>query len=241
MILFPAIDLKNGLCVRLYQGRFEEQTVYGDDPAAVAARWAEEGAEWLHLVDLDGSLGDSAANRQALQAIRRRVPLKLQLGGGIRDVETAERWFDLGLDRLILGTVACEGPDTTMLITAKFPGKVAVALDAAGEEVRVRGWKESGGRNLFEAAATLKGLGASMVIYTDVNRDGTQTGPNVEYTRRVAQVSGLPTVASGGISTIDDLAALKPLAEDGLAGAISGRALYVGTLDFASGKRFLAS
>ena len=241
MILFPAIDLKNGLCVRLYKGRFEEQTVYGDDPAAVAARWADEGAEWLHLVDLDGSLGDSAANRQALTAIRRRVPLKLQLGGGIRDLETAERWFDLGLDRLILGTVACENPDTTMRITSRYPGKVAVALDAVGEEVRVRGWKESGGRNLFEVAATLKGLGAALVIYTDVNRDGTQEGPNVDYTRRVAQVSELPTVCSGGIATIDDLSAIKPLAADGVVGAISGKALYVGTLDFAAGKKLLAA
>ena len=241
MILFPAIDLKDGQCVRLHQGRFEEQTVYGRDPAAMAERWAGEGAEWLHLVDLDGSLGDSRANHAALTAIRGRVPLKLQLGGGIRSMETADRWFGLGLDRLILGTVACEDPDLAGSIAQKYPGRVAVALDAWGAEIRVRGWKESGGRDLFEAAGRLKGLGAAMVIYTDVERDGTQAGPNVESTRRVARVSGLPTICSGGIAAIDDLAAVKPLAADGVAGVISGKALYTGALDFAAGKRLLES
>lgn len=239
MILFPAIDLKDGQCVRLFQGRFEERTVYGDDPAAMAERWAGEGAEWLHLVDLDGSLGDSRANREALTAIRRRVKLKLQLGGGIRSAETADRWFDLGVDRLIMGTVACEDPELAGRIAAKYPGRVAVALDAVGSEVRVRGWKESGGRDLFEAAAGLKALGVVMVIYTDVERDGAQVGPNVDFTREVAKISGLPTVCSGGIATIDDLAAIKPLAADGVTGVISGKALYTGALDFAEGKRLL--
>ena len=241
MILFPAIDLKDGLCVRLHQGRFEEQTVYGRDPAAMAARWAEEGAEWLHLVDLDASLGDSRANHRALTAIRERVPLKLQLGGGIRSEETAARWFDLGVDRLILGTVVCEDPDLAGRLAQKYPGRMAAALDAVGAGIRVRGWKESGGRDLFETAAGLKAMGAAMVIYTDVERDGALGGPNVEFTRRVAQVSGLPTVCSGGIAALDDLAAVKPLAADGVVGVISGKALYTGALDFAAGKRLLES
>ena len=241
MILFPAIDLKDGQCVRLYKGRFEDKTVYGEDPAEVAARWAGEGAEWLHLVDLDGSIGDSAANRQALSAIRKAVPLKLQLGGGIRGLETADRWFDLGLDRLILGTLACEDPVLSARIAGKYPGRVAVALDAVGHEVRVRGWRESGGRDLFEAAASLADLGAAMVIYTDVERDGTQNGPNVENTRRVAEVSKLPTVCSGGIAAIDDLRAVKALAAAGVTGVISGKALYEGTLDFREGLRLLES
>ncbi|MDR2947315.1 MAG: 1-(5-phosphoribosyl)-5-[(5-phosphoribosylamino)methylideneamino]imidazole-4-carboxamide isomerase [Candidatus Adiutrix sp.] len=240
MILFPAIDLKDGQCVRLRQGRFEDQTVYGRDPAAMAERWAKEGAAWLHLVDLDGSLGDSAANRQALTAIRERVPLKLQLGGGIRSLETADRWFDLGVDRLILGTVICEDPELAGRIAAKYPGRVAAALDAVGPELRVRGWKESGGRDLFEIAGGLRALGLAMIIYTDVERDGTQAGPNVEFTRRVAEVSGLPTVCSGGIATLDDLAAVKPLASAGVAGIITGKALYTGTLDFAAGLKLLA-
>lgn len=240
MILFPAIDLKSGQCVRLYKGRFEEKTVYGEDPAAVAERWAAEGAEWLHLVDLDGSLGDSAANRQALTEIRRRVDLKMQLGGGIRSLEAADRWFDLGLDRLILGTVVCEDPDLSARIAAKYPGRVAAALDAAGREIRVRGWRESGGRDLMETAAGLKDLGVAVVIYTDVERDGTQEGPNVEYTRQVALVSGLPTICSGGIATLDDLKAVKPLARDGVIGIISGKALYEGSVDYGAGREFLA-
>ncbi len=239
MILYPAIDLKDGLCVRLRQGRFEEQTVFGHDPAAMAERWVREGAEWIHLVDLDGSLGDNEANRRALTEIRKRVSVKLQLGGGIRSLAAADRWFDLGLDRLILGTVACEDPELAGRLAARYPGRVAVALDAVGEEVRVRGWRESGGAKLFEAAATLKDLGVALVIYTDVERDGTGRGPNLENTRRVARVSGLPTICSGGVASLADLQALKPLAADGIAGAISGQALYTGALDFAEGLRLL--
>lgn len=240
MILLPAIDLKDGKCVRLYKGRFDQQTVYGEDPAAIAERWAAEGAEWLHLVDLDGSLGDSAANRQALESIIKRTKLKLQLGGGIRSLATAKRWFDLGLDRLIMGTIACEDPELAGAIAKAHPGQMAVALDAVGREVRVRGWQESGGRDLFEVAAGLKDLGAAAVIYTDVERDGTGQGPNVENTREVARISGLPTICSGGISILDDLAAVKPLAENGVMGVISGKALYAGTLDFGAGRRLLA-
>ncbi|MDR1044744.1 MAG: 1-(5-phosphoribosyl)-5-((5-phosphoribosylamino)methylideneamino)imidazole-4-carboxamide isomerase [Candidatus Adiutrix sp.] len=242
MILFPAIDLKDGQCVRLCQGRFEEKTVYGDDPAAMAARWAGEGAEWLHLVDLDASLGDSSANRRAIEKIRARVPrLKLQLGGGIRSLPAAGRWFDLGLERLIMGTVVCEDPLLAASIAQKYPGRVAAALDAVGQEVRVRGWKEAGGGRLFEVAAGLRALGAAMLIYTDVERDGTGQGPNVENTRRAARVSGLPTVCSGGVASLKDLEAIKPLAADGAVGAISGKALYAGTLDFAAGRALLAS
>jgi phosphoribosylformimino-5-aminoimidazole carboxamide ribotide isomerase len=239
MILFPAIDLKEGVCVRLFKGRFEEQTVYSRDPAATAERWAAAGAEWLHLVDLDGSLGDSRANRQALLGIIGRVKIKLQLGGGIRSLEDAGRWFDLGLDRLILGTVACERPDLAEEIAARYPGRLAVALDASGRRVRVRGWREDGGADLFETAAGLRDLGAALVIYTDVERDGARLGPNLENTRQVARVSGLPTVCSGGVASLEDLAALKPLAADGVVGVISGKALYEGQLDFAAGQALL--
>lgn len=239
MILFPAIDLKDGKCVRLYKGRFEEVTVFGEDPAAMAERWAGEGAQWLHLVDLDGSIGDSQANRKALESIIKRTKLKLQLGGGIRSLETAARWFDLGLDRLILGTVACEDPDLAGQIASAYPGRIAVALDAVGNEIKVRGWKESGGRNLLETAETFKELGMAVIIYTDVERDGTGEGPNIEKTREVARLSGLPTICSGGVATLADLAAVKTLETDGVIGAISGKALYTGTLDFASGRRML--
>jgi len=239
LILFPAIDLKDGQCVRLFKGRFTEKIVYSRDPAAMAEHWAEVGAEWLHLVDLDGSLGNNQANRRVLEAISKRVKLKLQLGGGIRTREAADRWFDLGLDRLILGTVVCEDPGLAADIATRYPGRLAVALDAVDEEVRVRGWQESGGVNLFEMAARLGGIGATLVIYTDVDRDGTQDGPNVENTRKVAQVSGLPTLCSGGVSGLDDLVAVKALEPFGVTGVISGKALYEGVLDFAEGQRFL--
>ena len=239
MILFPAIDLKEGQCVRLFKGRFEEKTVFGHDPAAMAKRWVVAGAQWVHLVDLDGSLGDNQANHQALVDIRKQVSVKLQLGGGIRDIDSAKRWFDLGLDRLILGTAICENPDLAPKLSKMFPGKIAVALDAVGQDLRVRGWQESGGLDVFEVAATLKDQGVSLVIYTDVDRDGTGDGPNVENTRRIAQISGLPTICSGGISALKDLVEVKKLAADGVIGAISGKALYTGSLDFAAGQELL--
>lgn len=241
MILFPAIDLKEGACVRLFKGRFEEQTVYSRDPAAMAARWAEAGAEWLHLVDLDASLGDSRANRRAILDIIGRVKLRLQLGGGIRGLSDAEAWFDLGLDRLVLGTAACERPALVEEIAARYPGRLAVALDAVGSRLRVRGWREDGGADLWETAAGLRDLGAALVIYTDVERDGARLGPNLENTRQVARVSGLPTICSGGVASLDDLAAVKPLAADGVVGVISGKALYEGDLDFSAGQALLRS
>jgi len=205
----------------------------------VAERWAAAGAEWLHLVDLDASLGDGQANRRAILDIIGRVRLRLQLGGGIRGLEDAQRWFDLGLDRLILGTVVCERPALAEEIAARWPGRLAVALDAVGRRVRVKGWREDGGADLFETAAGLKDLGAALVIYTDVERDGARLGPNLENTREVARVSGLPTLCSGGVASLKDLAAVKPLAADGVAGVISGKALYEGDLDFAAGQALL--
>ncbi len=240
MILFPAIDLKDGRCVRLYQGRFDRQTIYGEDPAAMAERWAEAGASWLHLVDLDASLGDSSANRRALEKIVRRTKLKLQLGGGIRSLDTAKAWFDLGVERLIMGTVVCENPSLAEALAAAFPGRMAAALDAVDRQIKVRGWQESGGRDLLEAAAGLKDMGLALVIYTDVERDGTSLGPNLENTRQVALSSGLPTICSGGVSSLADLKAVRTLAADGVIGVISGRALYNGQLDLAEGLRLLA-
>lgn len=241
MLLFPAIDLKDGQCVRLFKGRFDQKTVYGQDPPAMAERWVNEGALWLHLIDLDGSLGDNQANRKALMEIRRRVGARLQLGGGIRTMAQIEAWFDLGVDRLILGTVACQDPELVTRATSRYPGRLAVALDAVGEEVMVKGWTCGSGKNLFNMAAGLKEMGLAMIIYTDIDRDGAQEGLNLARTRLVAATSGLPTVAAGGISTIADLKALLPLADDGVVGAISGRALYEGQLDFAEGQKLLKS
>ena len=238
--LIPAIDMKEGQCVRLFKGRFEEKTVYGNDPSAMAAKWQEAGADLIHLVDLDGSLGDSEANRQAIYKIRKKVSAKLQLGGGIRSFEIAEKWFELGLDRLILGTIIFEDQKLLPKLAAKYPGQVLVALDAVGENIKVRGWLDDSGHKLFTVAAELKSQGAAAIIYTDVDRDGTHDGLNLPFTQKVAEISGLPTIASGGISGPLDLEKLKPLEAFGVVGAITGKALYDGRLDYAQGRQILA-
>ncbi|MDR2302545.1 MAG: 1-(5-phosphoribosyl)-5-[(5-phosphoribosylamino)methylideneamino] imidazole-4-carboxamide isomerase [Deltaproteobacteria bacterium] len=238
MLLIPAIDLKDGQCVRLVQGRFEDKTVYGTDPAAMARRWADLGAKLIHLIDLDGSLGESEPNRQAIMAIRREVKIPLQLGGGLKTMDNLAAWFDLGLDRLILGTAVCENPQLVEKASARWPGRVAAALDASGRTLKVWGWCRDGGRDLLETAALLKNLGVSLIIHTDVDRDGTKAGPNLEMATKVRQSSGLPTIVSGGISGEGDLRAIKNVG--GFFGVISGKALYEGNLDFASGLALLA-
>ncbi|MDR1546646.1 MAG: 1-(5-phosphoribosyl)-5-[(5-phosphoribosylamino)methylideneamino] imidazole-4-carboxamide isomerase [Deltaproteobacteria bacterium] len=242
MLLIPAIDLKDGLCVRLLRGRFEDATVYGRDPAAMARRWADAGAEWIHLVDLDGSLGFSEANLQAVAAVRAATDRRLQLGGGLKSLDALERWFDQGLDRLILGTAVCENPALVEAAAGRWPGRVAAALDASGRRLRVWGWQKDGGLDLLETAERLPDLGVSLIIHTDVDRDGAQEGPNLELAAEVAEVSGLPTVVSGGISGLEDLRAvrLRAAAQPRLTGVISGRALYEGTLDFQAGAALLA-
>jgi phosphoribosylformimino-5-aminoimidazole carboxamide ribotide isomerase len=244
VLLIPAIDLKDGLCVRLFKGRFNEQTVYGSDPAAMAIRWAESGASFIHLVDLDGSVGQNQANFAAIKSIRKSVDVKLELGGGLKTMESLERWFDAGLDRLVLGTAVCRDPKMVERAAARWPGKIYAALDAIGRKVKVRGWLEDGGVDLLEAAANLSQMGISLIIYTDVDRDGTQSGPNLEMAEQVARVSKLPTVISGGISGPQDLQKVRLKAEQDPSlfyGVISGKALYEGTLDFKEGQDILSA
>jgi phosphoribosylformimino-5-aminoimidazole carboxamide ribotide isomerase len=238
LLLIPAIDLKDGQCVRLVQGRFEDKTVYGSDPVAMAARWAELGAELIHLVDLDGSLGHNEPNRAAIAAIRQNVKVRLQLGGGLKTLEALAAWFDLGVDRLILGTAVCENPDLVAQACARWPGKVAAALDASGRTLKVWGWCRDGGKDLLETAANLKNLGVALIIHTDIDRDGTQSGPNLKMAAAVREVSGLPTMVSGGISGIDDLRAIKEVS--GFYGVISGKALDEGALDYQAGAALLS-
>jgi phosphoribosylformimino-5-aminoimidazole carboxamide ribotide isomerase len=239
LLLIPAIDLKDGQCVRLVQGRFEDKTVYGRDPAAMAERWASLGARLIHLVDLDGSIGRGGPNRKAISAIRGAVAVGLQLGGGLKDIDSLAAWFDLGLDRLIVGTAVCENPKMVEKAAGRWPGRLAAALDASGRELRVWGWQKGGGLDLLETAAGLRDLGVAMVIHTDVDRDGTQSGPNIPMAQEVMARSGLPTVVSGGVSGEADLVAVKEAG--GFFGAISGKALYEGTLDFPSGAAILAA
>ncbi|MDR2141788.1 MAG: 1-(5-phosphoribosyl)-5-[(5-phosphoribosylamino)methylideneamino] imidazole-4-carboxamide isomerase [Deltaproteobacteria bacterium] len=241
LTLIPAIDLKDGRCVRLTQGRFEDETVYGDDPVVMAKRWVSEGTQWLHLVNLDGSLGHEKANRAAIEAIVALSLAKIQLGGGIRTLTAIETWLDAGVDRLILGTLVCEDPRLVEKACAQFPGRLAASLDSVGSRLRIRGWLADGGQDVLTVAATLKDLGLSLVIHTDVERDGTQLGPNLPLAAEVARLSGLPTLVAGGVAGPQDLEALKNLAAPGIIGAISGRALYEGALSLAQARLILGN
>ncbi|MEW6486319.1 MAG: 1-(5-phosphoribosyl)-5-[(5-phosphoribosylamino)methylideneamino]imidazole-4-carboxamide isomerase [Thermodesulfobacteriota bacterium] len=233
MLVIPAIDLKGGRCVRLRQGRMEDDTVYGDDPAAVARRWAELGARRIHLVDLDGAFAGRPENLAAVRAVRRAVDVELELGGGIRDEATAERLFAEGLDYVILGTAALEEPALVGRVSTAHPGRVLVGIDARDGCVAVRGWAEVSRTRAVDLARTLAGQGAAGFVFTDIERDGMQTGVNREATAEFARHAGAPVIASGGVSDLADIERLLPLEADGVVGVITGRALYEGTLDLA--------
>jgi len=232
MLIIPAIDLKEGKCVRLRQGLMDQATVYGDDPVAMARRWQAEGARWLHLVDLDGAFQKTPVNQAVVQQIRRAVDIPIQLGGGLRTLETVAQYLEMGLDRVILGTVVLKDPDLLARALAQYPGRVAVALDARDGKLATEGWTETSDTDAISLAVSLAALQPAAFIYTDIHRDGMQTGPNIDATRRLARAVSVPVIASGGVSTLADIAALLPLAADGVIGVITGRALYAGTLDF---------
>jgi phosphoribosylformimino-5-aminoimidazole carboxamide ribotide isomerase len=229
MILYPAIDLKDGQCVRLLRGEMEAATVFSDDPASQAAAFAAAGCEWLHLVDLNGAFAGRPVNAEAVEAILARVSVPAQLGGGIRDMETIEGWLAKGLSRVILGTVAVENPALVREAARAFPGKVAVGIDAKGSMVATRGWAEVTDVEATDLARRFEDAGVAALIYTDIARDGAMEGPNVAATEALARAVSIPVIASGGVSSLDDLAALK--ATGVIAGAISGRALYDGAID----------
>ena len=229
MILYPAIDLKDGQCVRLLRGDMDAATVFGDDPAAQARSFAEAGCQWLHLVDLDGAFAGRAVNAAAVEAIVDAVTIPVQLGGGIRDLETIRRWLDRGVGRVILGTVAVEQPDLVRQAARDFPGQVAVGIDARSGRVATRGWAEPTGVFATDLARRFEDAGVAAIVYTDIDRDGAMGGPNVAATEALARATGLPVIASGGVSSLADLMALK--ATGVIAGAITGRALYDGALD----------
>jgi len=231
VIVIPAIDLKGGKCVRLKQGRMDDDTVYGDDPGAVARRWADEGAERIHVVDLDGAFAGKPENMEAVRAIRDAVDCEVELGGGIRDDETATRLLKLGLDYVILGTAALEEPELVGRLSDKFPGKVLVGIDAVGGNVAVRGWADVSKVSAVELAAKLSKLGAAGFIFTDIERDGMQTGVNVEATAEFARAASGQVIASGGVNDIGDIERLIEKEADGITGVITGRAIYEGTLD----------
>ena len=240
MILYPAIDLKDGQAVRLVHGEMDQVTVFNDDPAAQAMAFVEAGCEWLHLVDLNGAFAGEPVNAAPVEAILERCKVPAQLGGGIRDMATIERWLSKGLARVILGTVAVENPALVREAAAAFPGQVAVGIDARNGRVATKGWAEETDVMVTDLAKSFEDAGVAAIIYTDINRDGAMKGPNVEATAALALAVSIPVIASGGVSSLDDLVALRDCGAP-LNGAISGRALYDGAIDLAEALTILKS
>ena len=229
MILYPAIDLKDGQCVRLLRGDMEAATVFGEEPAAQAKLFQDAGCQALHLVDLNGAFAGAPVNGEAVRAVLKAVDVPVQLGGGIRSVQTIERWLDLGVARVILGTVAVELPDLVVQACKLFPGKVAIGIDARKGLVATRGWAEETDLQAVEMAKGFEDAGVAAIIYTDIDRDGAMGGPNVEATAELARAVSIPVIASGGVSSLADLMALRDTGV--IAGAITGRALYDGAIN----------
>src|SRR5690606_29088254 len=232
MILYPAIDLKDGQCVRLLRGEMSAATVFGDDPAAQAAKFQDAGCEWLHLVDLNGAFAGQPVNAAAVEAILSRVKAPAQLGGGIRDMATISMWLEKGLSRVILGTVAVENPALVREAARTFPGQVAVGIDARKGFVATKGWAEETTVQATDLARSYQDAGVAAIIYTDIDRDGAMQGPNIEATEALARAVAIPVIASGGVSRMEDLITLRDTGV--IAGAISGRALYDGAIDLAA-------
>lgn len=239
MILYPAIDLKDGNCVRLLRGEMAQATVFGDDPAAQAARFQDAGCAWLHLVDLNGAFAGQPVNAAAVEAILARVSVPCQLGGGIRDMATIAMWLDKGLARVILGTVAVEDPDLVRAAAAAFPGRIAVGIDARRGLVATRGWAERTSIAATDIARRFEDAGVAAIIHTDIDRDGAMQGPDIAATAALARAVTIPVIASGGVASLADLMALRDTGV--IAGAISGRALYDGAIDLATALACLKS
>lgn len=238
MLLIPAIDLKDGKCVRLRQGRMDDDTVFSNDPVEIAGRWLREGARRLHLVDLNGAFAGQPVNGEVIQAIIEAYPnLPIQVGGGIRDEETIDTYLSLGIDFCIIGTQAVKEPDFVSRACQEFPGSIIVGLDAKEGKVAINGWAEVTDLDVVELAKRFQDDGVSAIVYTDIGRDGMLAGANVEATRHLANAISIPVIASGGITNLADIQALCEADTRNIMGAITGRAIYEGTLDFAEGQR----
>lgn len=239
MIFYPAIDLKGGNCVRLVHGDMDQATVFNNDPAAQAAIFADAGCTWLHMVDLDGAFAGKPANADAVSGVLDRVDMKVQLGGGIRNMQTIENWLDRGLSRVILGTVAVRDPDLVLEACKAFPGQVALGIDARDGFVAVEGWADVTELKTEELAKRFEDAGASALIFTDIGRDGAMQGPNLDATISLANAVNIPVILSGGVSSMDDLHQIKEQAGDTFEGVISGRAVYDGRIDPAAAVQLL--
>lgn len=231
MILYPAIDLKDGACVRLVRGAMDQATVFNDDPADQARRFAIDGFAWIHVVDLNGAVAGRPVNTGAVEAILNATGLPVQLGGGIRTMETVEHWLERGVSRVVLGTAALRDPTLVRRACARFPGRIAVGVDARGGFVAVEGWAETSTVRALDLALMFEDCGVAAIIFTDIDRDGAMGGPNVASTADLAAALTTPVIASGGVSSLDDLVALKAVERSGVAGVICGRALYDGRID----------
>ncbi len=230
MLIIPAIDIRGGKCVRLFQGDYHQETVYAQDPAAMAKKWVSQGARFLHVVDLDGAREGIPRNRATILAIARESPVPVQAGGGIRDLATIHDYLSSGVERVILGTAAFASPDFLKAASDRWPGRIAVDIAAKAGRAVISGWTEETSIAAADLARKCERLGASAIIYTDALRDGTQKGINLKDTRKLARSLKVPVIASGGVSTLEDIRALLPLEKDGVKGVIVGRALYAGTL-----------
>jgi phosphoribosylformimino-5-aminoimidazole carboxamide ribotide isomerase len=238
MLLIPAIDLKEGKCVRLRQGRMDDETIFSDDPVAMAGKWVEAGARRLHLVDLDGAFAGKPANADVIHAIAEAYPeVPIQVGGGIRDEDTIQAYLDAGVQYVIIGTKAVSAPHFVNEVCLEFPGHIIVGLDAKDGKVAIDGWSKLSKHDVIDMAQHFEADGVAAIIYTDISRDGMMEGVNVDSTVKLAQSVRIPVIASGGITNLNDIRALCDVAEEGIAGAITGRAIYEGTLDFAEGQK----
>ncbi|MEH6557937.1 MAG: 1-(5-phosphoribosyl)-5-[(5-phosphoribosylamino)methylideneamino]imidazole-4-carboxamide isomerase [Oceanicoccus sp.] len=239
MLIIPAIDLKDGACVRLRQGLMDDSTVYGDNPVEMAKRWVEAGTRRLHLVDLNGAFDGKPINGDAVTAIAKAYPdLPIQIGGGIRNLETIEHYIDAGVDYLIIGTKAVKDPAFVSAACKAFPGRIIIGLDAKDGLVATDGWAEVSDIKATELAKRFEQDGVESIVYTDISRDGMMQGVNVEQTVAMARASSIPVIASGGITNMDDIRALKLVEGEGILGAITGRAIYEGTLDVSEAQSY---
>jgi phosphoribosylformimino-5-aminoimidazole carboxamide ribotide isomerase len=241
MLIIPAIDLKGGKCVRLLRGDLQAETVYGDDPVAMGRRWVDAGARYLHVVDLDGAVAGTPVNGEAIAALCAALPIPVEVGGGVRTLERAGAVLALGADRVIFGTAALERPEVVAEACRRFPGRVAVGIDARGGQVATRGWLATSAIAAIDVARRLEGIGVACIIYTDIERDGTQQGVNVTATRALAEAVDIPVIASGGVGSLADIAEVLPCAAVGVTGVIVGRALYSGAVKLDEALRLAAS
>ena len=228
MLIIPAIDIKDGRCVRLFQGDMDKETVYFESPLDAARHWVKEGATFIHIVDLNGAVEGRPVHAREVEAICKETALSVELGGGLRSVAAVKAALDLGVARVVIGTAAYDNPELLRALCKNFPEKIVVGIDARGSKVAVKGWKETTAMDAVELAQRCESDGASRIIYTDVSRDGTREGVNIEETRKIAQSVNIPVIASGGVATLDDIRRLVALEQDGVEGVIVGRALYAG-------------